>query len=119
MFAYVYKILTPAEWAEFDSSNLFTGAPIDQKDGYIHLSTPEQTAETLQLHFSLHKEVIVLEFSAHDLNDHLKYEPSRGGQLFPHYFGHLKKDWVKQVWTVGQNEAGEFMLPDLNYEALT
>lgn len=82
----VYKILTRRAWAEAQPSGAYIGSPLDLKDGFIHLSTAAQAAETARLHFRGQSDLIILGFDAATFGDQLKWEPSRGGQLFPHLF---------------------------------
>ena len=82
-----YKVLTADQLAILEAEGKFEGAPIDFADGYIHLSTATQAAETIKKHFA---DVEGLQIAAVDLDvlgDAVKWEPSRGGQLFPHIYG--------------------------------
>ena len=85
----IYKIATEAIYAPARATLSFAGMPIDAKDGYLHLSTATQLAETLRLHFAGQSGLVLLAVRAADLGDKLVWEPSRGGQLFPHYYGDL------------------------------
>lgn len=87
--AVAYKVLTAAQWAQFQRDGQFTGAPVDLADGYIHLSTAEQLAETVARHFAGQQGLIVAEIDLPALGDAVKWEPSRGGALFPHVYGVL------------------------------
>ncbi len=86
----IYKIFRAPEWAEFRDRGETRGAPIDLEDGYIHFSTGAQVGETCQKYFAGARELILLalesEYFAHDL----KWEPSRGGALFPHLYRALR-----------------------------
>ncbi len=84
-----YKILTADQWAQFQSEGIFTGAPIDLADGYIHLSTADQLDETLAKHFAGQAGLVIATIDPTQLGDALKWEISRGGALFPHYYGAL------------------------------
>ena len=82
----VYKILTHRAWEEAETSGAYIGSPLDLKDGFIHLSTAAQAGETARLHFRGQSDLIIVGFDADAFGDVLKWEPSRGGQLFPHLF---------------------------------
>ena len=82
-----YKILTAGQWAAWQAAGRFTGAPIDIEDGYIHLSAADQVAETAEKHFSGLQELVLVEVDLTKLRDEVRWEPSRGGQLFPHVYG--------------------------------
>jgi uncharacterized protein (DUF952 family) len=85
----VYKILPSGVWDAAVAEGRFEGAAIDLKDGYIHLSTAAQAQETARLHFRGQAGLVVAAFEAEALGDALRWEPSRGGQLFPHLYGGL------------------------------
>ena len=86
----IYKICSLALWEEAQAAGIFTGAPIDHADGYIHFSTAEQLAETAAKHFAGQQDLILLSVDETQLGKALKYEPSRGGALFPHLYGPLE-----------------------------
>ena len=92
----IYKILRASEWQILSSSGEFHGAPVDLADGYIHFSTAEQVAETASKHFSALSDLMLVAVDPAQLGDELKYEVSRGGALFPHYYGTLMHAHV--VW---------------------
>ncbi|SFV36640.1 Uncharacterized conserved protein, DUF952 family [Devosia crocina] len=83
----IYKITTAAAFAPARLSGAFAGMPIDAADGYMHFSTAAQLAETLRLHFAGQSDLLLLAVRTGDLGTRLMWEPSRGGQLFPHLYG--------------------------------
>ena len=89
IFMQIFKILLPHEWRNLQRDQQTAGAPIDVKDGYIHFSTAAQLRETAAKHFTLEKEIFVLAFDTDQMDGTLKWEVSRGGELFPHLYGHL------------------------------
>ena len=82
----LYKIVSAAEWSAAEGRGRFTGSAVDLKDGFIHLSTPEQMRETAARHFAGQDGLVLVGFREADLSP-LKWEPSRGGALFPHVYG--------------------------------
>jgi uncharacterized protein (DUF952 family) len=84
-----FKILTAAQWAQFEADGVFHGAPVDLADGYIHLSTQDQVQGTLDKHFAGQENLVIAEVDLTLLKDVIKWEPSRGGALFPHIYGDL------------------------------
>lgn len=86
----IYKILTQAEWRDALCAGAFGGSAVDRADGYIHFSTAAQAAETARRHFAGQANLLVLEIEADDLGEALVWEPSRGGDLFPHLYGDLE-----------------------------
>ncbi len=83
---HVYKILTRRAWEEAEVSGAYIGSPLDLKDGFIHLSTAAQAEETARLHFRGQADLIIVGFVADAFGETLRWEASRGGQLFPHLF---------------------------------
>lgn len=104
----IYKILTADQWAELQAKQLTAGAPIDVADGYVHFSTATQVQETAEKHFSGQQGLFLAAFSAEGLGENLKWEPSRGGDLFPHLYAQLSLDkviWSKPLdWVNGKHE---------------
>lgn len=85
--ALIYKIATGASFAPARAAGHYAGMPIDAADGYMHFSTAAQLAETLRLHFKGQADLVLLAVRTADLGANLVWEPSRGGQLFPHLYG--------------------------------
>ena len=85
----VYKIFRRPEWDAFVAAGQTAGAPVDLSDGYIHMSTPEQVAETAARHFSRDSDLVLVALDTDRLGPALKWEPSRGGALFPHLYRSL------------------------------
>ncbi|WP_298494969.1 DUF952 domain-containing protein [uncultured Maritimibacter sp.] len=90
----IYKIFRADEWAAFQATGETAGAPVDLADGYIHFSTAAQVAETAAKHFAGVEGLVLLALDSTRLGDDLKWEPSRGGQLFPHLYRPLRLDEV-------------------------
>jgi uncharacterized protein (DUF952 family) len=85
----IYKICSAAQWAEAGRTGEFRGSGIDLTDGYIHFSTAGQAAETAAKHFAGMADLVLVAVAAEKLDGALKWEPSRGGALFPHLYGVL------------------------------
>ncbi|MBC2650775.1 DUF952 domain-containing protein [Novosphingobium aerophilum] len=84
-----YKILTGPQHEALLADQTFAGAPIDLADGYIHLSTSDQVAETLRRHFAGQDDLWIAAVDLRALEESVRWEPSRGGQLFPHVYAAL------------------------------
>ena len=85
----VYKIVPADDWRQACNAGDYKGSRDDARDGFIHLSAPAQIAGTLEKHFFQQPDLLVVGFRSADLAPHLKWEPSRNGALFPHYYGPL------------------------------
>jgi uncharacterized protein (DUF952 family) len=84
-------------WREAERSGVFRGSDADRRDGFIHFSTAAQVAETAAKHFAAQRDLLLVRINTADLGDQLKWEPSRGGALFPHLYGELALTAVSQV----------------------
>lgn len=82
----IYKIFRRSEWDAFTAAGRTDGAPIDLSDGYIHLSTSAQVAETVAKHFAGQSDLVLVAVAPNALGADLRWEPSRGGALFPHLY---------------------------------
>jgi uncharacterized protein (DUF952 family) len=92
----IYKIATTEQWSAAQASGVFSGAPVDLADGFIHFSTASQTRETAAKHFAGAEGLILAALDADTLGAELKWEVSRGGDLFPHLYRQFAMDEV--VW---------------------
>ena len=92
----IYKIFRRAEWNEFKAAGNTLGAPVDLTDGYIHISTQAQVAETAAKHFADESDLVLVALDDEKLGVALRWEPSRGGDLFPHLYRALSISDV--VW---------------------
>jgi uncharacterized protein (DUF952 family) len=86
---HVFKILSKAEWSQALEGGRFLGSAVDREDGYIHLSTADQAPDTARLHFFGRDDLVLVRLNSLRLGERLKWEPSRGGALFPHLYGAL------------------------------
>lgn len=92
----IYKILRRPEWDAFRAAGETAGAPVDLADGFIHFSTAAQVAETAAKWFARESDLVLVAFDSLALGAELKWEPSRGGALFPHLYRKLALSEV--VW---------------------
>lgn len=102
----IYKIAPRALWHDAERAGQFAGAPIDLADGYIHFSTRAQLRETAAKHFSGQSDLVLAAIDADRLGAALKYEPSRGGALFPHLYAPLPLRAVRWVRDLPLNPDG-------------
>ncbi len=84
-----YKIFRATEWTDLQTKGETFGAPIDVADGYVHLSTAEQAPTTAALYFAGATDLVLVAIDDKTTGDAMKWEPSRGGQLFPHLYRKL------------------------------
>ena len=93
----IFKLVATGEWRDAESAGAFDGAEIDRADGYIHLSTAAQAAETAAKWFAGREDLTLVAVDPEALGADLKWEPSRGGALFPHLYASMPMSAV--VWS--------------------
>ena len=90
----IYKVLTVAEWRGAQAAGEFRGSAVDLADGFVHFSTAGQVVETAARYFAGQTGLALLTVDTTRLGDELRWEPSRGGALFPHLYAALPLDAV-------------------------
>lgn len=108
--ATAFKVLTTEQMEALEAGS-FDGAPVDVADGYIHLSTFDQLTETVDKHFVGQDGLHVAEVDLDALGEAVKWEPSRGGQLFPHLYGPLPLHVVVAYGPLHRDVAGRVLRP--------
>lgn len=109
----IYKLVDRRAWQQAEAAGQFTGAPVDARDGYIHCSTSAQVAETARRHFAGDEHLLLVAVDADALGDTLRWEPSRGGALFPHIYGPLSMGAVLWTRPLSTNPDGTHVFPEL------
>jgi uncharacterized protein (DUF952 family) len=109
----IYKICPAQLWRDAQRAGQFRGAPLDLTDGFIHFSSARQVAETAAKHFPGATDQVLVAVDGAVLGAALKWEPSRGGDLFPHLYGALLMDAVKWVKPLPLGADGRHVFPEL------
>lgn len=110
--ATIWKILDAGEWLAARKAGVFEGSAVDLADGFIHFSTADQVDGTLERHFSGRRGLVLLAVEEERLPaDALRYEPARGGELFPHLYAPLDSAAVTRVHELPLDEDGRHRLP--------
>ena len=108
--ATAFKVLTAEQMSVLEAGS-FDGAPLDIADGYIHLSTVDQLTETVDKHFAGQDDLHVAAVDLDAVREQIKWEESRGGQLFPHLYGALTLDVVVAYGPLTRDESNAVRLP--------
>ena len=109
----IYKVLDSAAWQTAQNSGFFSGSAVDVRDGFIHFSAKDQLAETLHKHFAGGSDLVLLYIRSERIADGLRWEPSRGGALFPHLYAPLPVAAVHRVEALRLDAHGSHILPSL------
>jgi len=107
-----YKILTSEQRRQLEHDNIFMGSPQDCDDGFIHLSTGIQLNETLDKHFADQAGLHIASRDLATLGKAIRWEESRGGQVFPHLYAPLPRRAVTAIIPVARDADGNLLLPD-------
>jgi uncharacterized protein (DUF952 family) len=110
----IYKILPAALWRDAEHAGFLSGSQVDLHDGFIHFSTAAQVAETAAKHFAGQRDLLLLHVDAAKLGARLKWEPSRGGVLFPHLYGDLDVKGVTKIDPLALGDDGKHGFPPLD-----
>ena len=110
----LYKIVPASLWRAAESDGVFRGSEVDLRDGFIHFSTAAQVAETAARHFTGQHDLLLVSVEAARLGGALKWEPSRGGALFPHLYGTLALTAVGKVASLPLGPDGRHRFPPLD-----
>lgn len=105
-----WKIAGRAEWDRALAVGAFTGSDVDRADGFIHLSATDQLAETAARHFAGQNRLVLLGVDLDRLGDAVRWEPSRGGALFPHIYADLPVDAVTEVRPLSVDRDGRMIV---------
>ena len=109
----IYKICPADLWQRAVDEGVFRGAPVDLTDGYIHFSTAAQVEETARRHFAGQDNLVLVTFEDTALGPNLRYEPSRGGALFPHLYAPLDPALAIAVDPLPRGADGHHIFPAL------
>ena len=109
----LYKICSATLWREAERAGVFRGSDVDRRDNFIHFSTAAQVAETAAKHFAGQNDLLLISVDAGRFGSALKWEPSRGGALFPHLYGALTPEAVIRVELLPLGPDGRHVFPPL------
>jgi uncharacterized protein (DUF952 family) len=109
----IYKICERISWQAAEHAGLYRGSDVDARDGFIHFSTAAQVAETATRHFARQIDLMLVAVDAEALGEALKWEPSRGGALFPHLYAALPLDAVRWARPLPDEIDEQRALPEL------
>jgi uncharacterized protein (DUF952 family) len=110
----LYKICPASLWRAAERLGRFRGSEVDRRDGFIHFSTAAQVAETAAKHFAGQRDLVLVRVDAATLGDKLKWEPARGGALFPHLYSDLDLTAVTRVDSLPLGSNGRHEFPPLD-----
>ncbi len=110
----IYKICEQAAWQAAESAGLYRGSPLDIRDGFIHFSTAAQAGETATKHFAGQTDLMLIAVDGDALGPALKWETSRGGDLFPHLYAALPLTAVRWARPLPDEIGGRREMAELN-----
>jgi uncharacterized protein (DUF952 family) len=112
--ATIYKICEQSAWRAAEQAGLYRGSALDRRDGFIHFSSATQVAETAAKHFAQQTDLMLIAADGDALGLALKWERSRGGDLFPHLYADLPLAAVLWAKPLDDEIDGWRQLPELD-----
>ena len=109
----IYKICSAPDWRQAEAQGMYRGSADDARDGFIHFSTAAQVAATARKHFFGKKDLLLVEVDGDALGEHLRWEPSRNDELFPHLYGEFALSAVRVVRELLSRPDGSHDIPEL------
>lgn len=108
---FIFHMADGAVWAAAQTSGIYSGTADDRRDGFIHFSTAMQLRESAAKHRAGRTGLFLLKVAAENLGERLKWEPARGGQLFPHLHGPLLVEAVSGIHDLPVGPDGHHVFP--------
>ena len=109
----IYHMCRRDEWEAARATSTYPGSSQDREDGFIHFSTADQVVDSAAKHRAGQQGLVLLTVDAAALGDALKWEPARGGRLFPHLYGPLSVGVVLAVDDLPLDGSGHHIFPAL------
>jgi uncharacterized protein (DUF952 family) len=109
----IYKICSASAWRQAEQQGVYRGSADDERDGFIHLSTLSQVAQTANRHFFGQTGLLLIEVDVDALGEAVRWERSRNGELFPHLYGELGLGAVSAVLELRGRSDGHHEIPEL------
>lgn len=105
---FIYRLVVGADWRRAQQAGFVAYQALDQKDGFLHLSTHAQVLQTAARYYQGVDDLFALEVRYADVKDLVKFEPSSGGALFPHLYGRLPLAAIQRVVPLVRVENGDY-----------
>jgi len=109
----IYRLMDQQSWLEAKRAGVFLGSADDKRDGFIHFSTAVTVRETARRYYADIPDLMLISVAAKDIEADLKWEPSRGGLLFPHLYAPLSVDAVQAAQLLDRDEGGHDFGPQI------
>lgn len=108
----IYKIMPERDWTQASGAGTYSGSADDRRDGFIHFSAAHQLRETAGKHFAGQRDLVLVAVDTAALGPALRWEPSRGGDLFPHLYGTLDVSAARWSVALPLDENGIPVIPE-------
>lgn len=108
----VFHIIGANAWAGAQHAGEYMPEGFHE-EGFIHLSKRQQILRPANLLFKGRSDLVLLEIDVEALTAELRYEPGSHGEdeMFPHLYGPLNLNAVREVHIFNCGADGTFTLP--------
>lgn len=110
----IYHICTCDDWDAALAAGQYGGSAQDHADGFIHFSSAADVVASAAKHRTGQSGLLLLSVDAQALGEALKWEPARGGILFPHLYGAMPVVAVLRVEDLPLGSDGRHVFPPLD-----
>ena len=110
----IYHLAQERDWQAAQAAGAYRGPRSDRGDDFLHFSTAGQVADSAAIHCAGATDLVLLAVDAARLGDSLRWEPSRGGQDFPHLYADLPLDAVLWARPLPLDSSGAHRFPSLD-----
>jgi len=109
----VYRLCHRDDWRAAEQAGVFAGGADDVRDGFIHLSSAAQVEESARRHYAGVRPLMLLAVDGARVSGDLRWEPSRGGALFPHLYGTIPLEALVSALPLSEDREGNPMFPPM------
>jgi uncharacterized protein (DUF952 family) len=108
----IYHVCKWDEWRRAENAGAYEGSSQDKADGFIHFSSAQTVVESVAKHRAGQTDLVLLAVDPDKCGAALRWEPSRGGLLFPHLYGTLPVSAVISARDLPLGPEGTHKFPD-------
>ncbi len=113
MSGFIYHITARSSWLETAGTREYKADSI-KNEGFIHCSKADQLLRVANNYYGQQHDLVILMIDPKKLQAEVRWEPGtdKVDELFPHIYGPVNVDAVRQVFDLEPGPEGLFSLPE-------